>query len=47
MTPIERVELIAGWYLGSGGWAYNFKTYFESQGLFLTTNPDANGVLLD
>ena len=45
MDPMERVSLLAGWFLGSEAWAYTFKGYFESQGLFLTTNPEADGVL--
>ena len=47
MEPMSRVWLIAGWFLGSGSWADTFKEYFESQGLFLTTNPDADGVIFD
>jgi hypothetical protein len=47
MTPMQRVRLIAGYVLGDSGWADEFKDYFESQGLFLTTNPDADGVLKD
>jgi hypothetical protein len=45
MEPMDRVRLIAGWYLGSDDWADTFKEYFESQGLYLTTNPNAKGVL--
>lgn len=47
MTPIARVRLIAGWYLGGPDWAEEFKSYFESQGLYLTTNPEADGVIRD
>jgi hypothetical protein len=46
MKPMERVRLLAGWVLGSESWADTFKGYFESQGLYLTTNPGADGVLL-
>jgi hypothetical protein len=45
MEPMERVGLLAGWYFGYESWADTFKGFFESQGLFLTTNPDADGVL--
>jgi hypothetical protein len=45
MEPFARVRLIAGWYLGNGFWADTFKEYCASQGLYLTTNPDAEGVI--
>lgn len=45
MQPIDRVRLIAGWVLGSAEWADIFKEYFESQGLYLTTNYNADGVI--
>lgn len=45
MDPLQRVRLIAGWYLGDGGWADTFREYCESQGLYLTTDPEANGVI--
>jgi hypothetical protein len=45
MSPIDRVRLIAGWELGDPQWADTFKEYFESQGLYLTTNPEADGVI--
>lgn len=47
MSPMQRVRLIAGWYHGSGSWADTWKEYFESQGIWLTTNPDADGVIND
>jgi hypothetical protein len=46
MEPMERVRLLAGWFLGYESWTDTFKGYFESQGLYLTTNPEADGVLL-
>lgn len=45
MEPMERVRLIAGWYHGNGLWADTYKEYFESQGIYLTTNPDADGII--
>lgn len=45
MKPWLRVRLIAGWYLGDEGWADTFRDYCQSQGLYLTTNADADGVL--
>lgn len=47
ISPLERVRLIAGWYLGGGGWADTFVEYFKSQGLYLTEDPDANGIIED
>lgn len=47
MTPMQRVRMLAGWHLGDPSWADTFRVYFESQGLYLTTNPDADGVLND
>ena len=45
MEPMERVRLIAGWYHGNGLWADTYKEYFESQGIYLTTNPAADGII--
>lgn len=45
MTPMERVGLICAWNHGDAVWARIYKEYFESQGLYLTTDPNANGVL--
>ena len=45
MPPMGRVRLIAGWFHGDGRWADTYKSYFESQGIFLTTNPKADGVM--
>lgn len=45
MSPMERVRLISGWFQGDGLWADTYKWYFESQGLYLTTNPKADGVI--
>ena len=45
ISPMRRVRLITGWYLGDGFWADSFKSYFWSQGLYLTTNPNADGVI--
>jgi len=36
MEPIERVRLLAGWFLGDGNWADTFVEWLESQGLYLT-----------
>ena len=47
MEPLQRVGLIAGWYHGYDSWAKTYKGYFESQGLYLTTNPEADGVIFD
>ena len=45
MEPMERVRLIVGWYHGNRLWADTYKEYFESQGIYLTTNPDADGII--
>lgn len=45
MEPMERVELVTGWFLGGRGWADTFKGYCESQGVYLTTDPEANGII--
>jgi len=45
MDPLRRVAKIAGWYLGDEEWAYTFKRWCESQGLYMTKNPDADGVI--
>lgn len=45
MQPLDRVRLIAGWYQGDGIWVDTYKEYFESQGIYLTTNPDADGII--
>lgn len=42
---MERVKLIWGWHLGDPSWALAAKEFFESQGLYLTTDPTARGVL--
>ena len=44
-SPLARVRLIAGWFLGDEEWADTFKDYFESQGLFLTTNENDEGII--
>ena len=45
LSPFQRVRLIAGWYLGHPDWADTFKEYCESQGIYLTTDPEANGII--
>ena len=45
MAPFRRVQLIAGWRLGDDEWSDEFKGWCESQGLYLTTDPEANGVI--
>ena len=47
MPPFERVRLICGWYHGDEEWADTFKEYLESQGLYITDNPHACGILWD
>lgn len=44
MDPLERVRLIAGWYLGDGSWADTFMEYFQSQGIYLTTDQKAQRI---
>jgi len=45
MSPLERVRLLAGWFLGDPAWADTFKEYFESQGLYLTTDEDDGHII--
>jgi len=45
MEPFERVRLLAGWYIGSEGWADTFKSWCESQGIYLTIDPEAKGII--
>jgi hypothetical protein len=45
MSPLKRVELLAGWHLGDPSWTETFKYWCESQGIYWTTNPDADGVI--
>ena len=45
LSPLERVAMLSGWHLGDPAWASLFKTWFENQGLYLTTNKNADGVL--
>ena len=47
MTPMQRVRLIAGWFQGYGEWANIYRAYFESQGLYLTTNKDDPDIIQD
>lgn len=48
MTPIERVCYIAGWYHGYGQENVSqWKSYFESQGIYLTTNGDDPNIIGD
>lgn len=47
MKPMQRVKLISGWILGDEQWAVMFKNYFESQGLYITTDPEAKGIVTD
>ncbi len=44
MDPFQRVQLIVGWLHGDPAWADEYKSYFESQGIYLTTDPEANGI---
>ena len=41
LSLFERVRLIAGWEHGDEGWPDTWRDYFESQGLYLTTDPEA------
>jgi len=45
LSPLERVRLIAGWYQGDEKWADIYKEYFESQGIYLTTDANANEII--
>ena len=45
MTPWERYRLLCGWFHGHESWATTHKEKMESQGLYITTDPNANGVL--
>jgi len=45
MSPLDRVGLIVGWREGDPYWVDVYKSYFESQGIYLTTNPDAEGII--
>ena len=45
MEPMERVRLLAGFYHGNDDWADTWKEYFESQGIYLTTNSDVDGII--
>lgn len=45
MEPFQRVRMIAGWYLGDSNWGDTFKDYCESQGVYLTIDADANGII--
>jgi hypothetical protein len=47
LSPMERVRLIAGWYQGDEKWADAYKEYFESQGIYLTTDANATGIIWD
>ncbi len=44
MGQFSRLRLIIGWKLGDPYWADYFKDYCESQGIWLTTDPEASGV---
>lgn len=45
LDQFQRVGLIVGWFHGSESWASKYKEYFESQGIYLTTNADADGII--
>lgn len=45
MRAFDRVKLLCGWYLGDPYWATRFKDICASQGLYLTSNPLADGVI--
>ena len=45
MEPMERVRKLCGWNLGDEGWADSFHSWLESQGLWITANPEADGVI--
>lgn len=46
MTPMARVRLISAWNHHDRYLADTFAGYFRSQGLYLTTNPNADGVIV-
>jgi hypothetical protein len=45
LSPFERVRHIAGWNLGDSYWAITFKHWCESQGIYLTTDADNEGII--
>jgi len=45
MSAEDRVRAICGWHIGDESWYDTFKEYCGSQGIFLTTDPEANGIL--
>ena len=45
MSPIQRVEMIAGWELGDPGWVGRFKDWFESQGLLVVDKKKLENLL--
>lgn len=44
-VPFDRLRLICGWYLGDNGWADTFKEWCASQGIWMTTDGEAPGIL--
>ena len=47
LSAFERLRSLCGWHLGSENWADQFKEYCESQGIYLTVDENADGILLD
>lgn len=45
LSPMERAKLIFGWFLGSENWADEVKHFFESQGIYLTTDANAKDII--
>lgn len=45
LQPFDRVKLIVGWYIGHDNWGNTFKSFCESQGIYLTTNQNNEGVI--
>lgn len=44
LSPYKRAALLFGWELGSERWADTAREYFESQGIYLTSDETADPV---
>jgi hypothetical protein len=44
-SAMERVSMLFGWHFGDPGWAKTVKKWCESQGIYWTENPNADGVI--
>ena len=45
LSPYNRVKLIVGWELGDANWTDTIKYWFESQGLYLTTDVNNKDII--